>query len=182
MPNWMAARVTEASRVEARFSKSLARRRFRPSQEKVRSTTHRRLMTSKPTALRLRRTTSSRSPLPAARCRLIGLLRIVARVGEDALQPRKAELDLAEQKRRAVSVLNACRMDDEADRQAQCVDERVDLAPFHLLSRLVAHRVGCIGGLFLGFTAPFSADLIVWLSMMPAEGDPSRPSRSRSIG
>ncbi len=48
MPNWIAARVTKASRVAARFSKSLARRRFRPNQEKVRSTTHRRLTTSKP--------------------------------------------------------------------------------------------------------------------------------------
>jgi hypothetical protein len=67
MPSWMAARVTKASSVEARFSKSLARRRFRPNQEKVRSTTHRRLITSNPTALGLRLTISSRSGwLPAA--------------------------------------------------------------------------------------------------------------------
>jgi hypothetical protein len=34
----MEARVTKVARVSARFSKSLARRRFRPNQEKVRST------------------------------------------------------------------------------------------------------------------------------------------------
>src|SRR5439155_6048630 len=35
--SWMQARVTKVARVSARFSKSLARRRFRPDQEKVRS-------------------------------------------------------------------------------------------------------------------------------------------------
>ena len=36
---WIEARVTKVDRVTARFSNSLARRRFRPNQEKVRSTT-----------------------------------------------------------------------------------------------------------------------------------------------
>jgi hypothetical protein len=40
--SWMEARVTKVTRVSARFSKSLASRRFRPNQEKVRSTTQRR--------------------------------------------------------------------------------------------------------------------------------------------
>ena len=53
-------------------------------------------------------------PQTVARCRFIGLLRIVARIGEDALQPRKAELDLVKYKPRAVAVLKAGRMDDEA--------------------------------------------------------------------
>ncbi len=34
--SWMEARVTKVARVSARFSKSLARRRFRPNHEKVR--------------------------------------------------------------------------------------------------------------------------------------------------
>ena len=41
VPIWMAAGVTKASSVSARFSKFLARRLFRPDQEKVRSTTQR---------------------------------------------------------------------------------------------------------------------------------------------
>src|SRR4029077_11152011 len=46
--SWMEARATKAPRVSARFSKSLARRRLRPKQEKVRSTTQRRGRTTKP--------------------------------------------------------------------------------------------------------------------------------------
>ena len=37
--SWMEARVTKLAGVSARFSKSLARHRFRPNQEKARSTT-----------------------------------------------------------------------------------------------------------------------------------------------
>ena len=44
----MEARVTKVARVSARFSKSLARPRFRPNQENVRSTTQRRGSTTKP--------------------------------------------------------------------------------------------------------------------------------------
>src|SRR6202044_1988779 len=45
---WMAARVTKAARVSARFSSSFARRRFRPNQGKVRSPPQRRGDTTKP--------------------------------------------------------------------------------------------------------------------------------------
>jgi hypothetical protein len=51
--HWMEARVTKLARVSARFSKSLARRRFRPNQEKVRSTSLHQFKLS--TDLRLRR-------------------------------------------------------------------------------------------------------------------------------
>jgi|GEM_PF-4645455 len=44
----MEALVTKVARVSARFSKSLARRRFRLNHEKVRSTTHHRGRTTKP--------------------------------------------------------------------------------------------------------------------------------------
>src|SRR6476646_3968 len=39
--SWMDARVTKVARISARFSESLARRRFCQNQEKVRSTTQR---------------------------------------------------------------------------------------------------------------------------------------------
>ena len=57
----MEARATKAPRVSARFSKSLARRRFLPNQEKVRSTTQRRGSTTKPFVLSLRLTIFRRS-------------------------------------------------------------------------------------------------------------------------
>ena len=59
--SWMEARVTKVARVSARFSKSLARRRLRPNQEKVRSTTQRRGRTTKPFMSSLRLTISMRS-------------------------------------------------------------------------------------------------------------------------
>ena len=57
----MEGRLTKVARVSARFSKSLARRRFRPNQEKVRSTTQRCGRTTKPFVSSLRLTMSMRS-------------------------------------------------------------------------------------------------------------------------
>ena len=57
----MEPRVTKAARVSARFSKSLARRRLRPNQEKVRSPTYRRGRTAKPFISSRRLTISTRS-------------------------------------------------------------------------------------------------------------------------
>ena len=59
--SWMKARVTKVTKVSARFSKSLARRRLRPNQEKVRSTTQRRGRTTKPFMSPLRFTSARRS-------------------------------------------------------------------------------------------------------------------------
>ena len=59
--SWMEASVTKVSRVVARFSKSLASRRLRPNQEKVRSTTQRRGKTTKPYTSSFRLTISIRS-------------------------------------------------------------------------------------------------------------------------
>ena len=137
---------------------------MRPNQEKVRSTIQRRLITSKPTAcvrvapdhLEAQRVVGGRG--------LVGLLRVVAAVGEHALEPGKALADLVQQQGRAVAVLHPGGVDDEADRQAKRVDKGVDLAAFHLLARVVSHCVGWVGGWldrpFPGATPPFSADLI----------------------
>ncbi len=88
---------------------------------------------------------ASRSKLEAQgighRC-LVALPRIKARVGEHAFQPRKAALDVLEEKRRSIAVLDGRRMDHKADWQAECVNKQMDLAAFHLLSGIVAHRVG----------------------------------------
>jgi hypothetical protein len=65
--SWMEARATKAPRVSARFSKSLAKRRSRPNQEKVRSTTPRRGRTTKPFVSSLRLTISRRSEIVGAR-------------------------------------------------------------------------------------------------------------------
>ena len=53
--------MTNVAKVSGRFSKSLARRRFRPNQEKVCSTTQPRGRATKPFISSLRLTTSARS-------------------------------------------------------------------------------------------------------------------------
>jgi hypothetical protein len=58
--------------------------------------------------------------------------------------------------------------------QAFGIDQSVDLAPLHLLAGVMTHCVS-----FTFRTSPFSADLSDWLSMTPALGLASRPSRSR---
>jgi hypothetical protein len=56
-------------------------------------------------------------------------------------------------------------------RQSFGVDEGVDLATLDLLAGVVTHIVV--------FAAPFSADLMDWLSRTAADGLASRPLRSR---
>jgi hypothetical protein len=59
------AMVTKVARISARFSKSLASRRLRPNQEKVRPTTHRRGSTTKPSERRRRRADKSDDAPPS---------------------------------------------------------------------------------------------------------------------
>src|SRR5271169_2998325 len=85
----MEAMVTKVARVSARFSKSLARRRFRPNHEKVRSTTHRRGKTTKPLM------SSDLLTIAMRKTRHLGhggftLPGVVAAIGPDQFEPREA--------------------------------------------------------------------------------------------
>jgi hypothetical protein len=62
-------------------------------------------------------------------------------------------------------------MNDDPYRQPFAVDQGVDLAAFYLLATVVTHLVVV--------AAPFSADLIDWLSRTAADGLASRSIRSR---
>ena len=62
-------------------------------------------------------------------------------------------------------------MNDGPHRQPFAVDPRVDFAAFDLLAGVVPHLAVV--------AAPFSADLIDWLSRTAADGLASRPIRSR---
>ena len=103
--------------------------------------------------------------------RSLHLPRIVAGIGKDDLKPGEARANTRQDERCAVAVLRAGRVDHDAQRQPLGVDQGVDLAPLHTLAGVVAHLVV--------FRAPFSADLIVWLSRMAPLGLASRPRRSR---
>ena len=100
------------------------------------------------------------------------LVSVVAVVGPDELEPGKAVADFVEHERGAVSVLQAGGVDDDAQRQALRVDQRVKLAALDLLAGVVAGQAV--------MTAPFSADFNDWLSMIAAVGLASRSMPSRS--
>src|SRR5271168_2023158 len=103
--SWMEARATKAPRVAARFSKSLARRRLRPNQEKVRSTTQRRGKTTK--ALHV---VAPLDDLHAQRRHLchrsVNLPGVVAAIGPDQFEPREAPAYLVEDEPGPVAVLD----------------------------------------------------------------------------
>ena len=97
---------------------------------------------------------------------------VVAGVGPDQIEKREAAPHLVEHQRRPVTVLDRGRVDDNAERQAFGVDQRVDLAPLHLLRGVEAYAAVR--------TTPFSADFTDWLSSTAALGLASRPSCSRT--
>jgi hypothetical protein len=97
---------------------------------------------------------------------------VVATVGPDDFVPGEAVADFAQHKCRAISILHASGVDDDAQRQSLRIDQRVKLAALDLLAGVVAGQPV--------MTAPFSADFSDWLSMIAAVGLASRSMSSRS--
>jgi hypothetical protein len=138
----------------------LARRRFLPNEEKVRSTTQRRGKTTKPLCRRSawRSPCAAAAPLPpqpqlAKRCSRRRPRRVRAK-GSAGVSCRGPA--------RPVAVLDRGGVNDDSHRQPFAVDQGVDLAALHLLAGVITHLVVS--------TALFSADLTDWLSGTPAEG------------
>ena len=141
-------------------SSSLARRRFRPNQENVRSTTQRRGNTTKPVmSAVLDDLDPGGGDLGDG---LIDLAGVVAAVRPDQLEPGEAGADLVENEGRAIAILEPGGVDDDTHGQFEGVDQGVDLAALYLLAGVVTHGVV--------FTAPFSADFSDWLSRTAAVG------------
>ena len=126
----MEARATKAPRVSARFSKSLARRRFLPNQEKVRSTTQRRGKTTKPLLASLRLTISMRSR------RAFATAASTCRLGPDEFEPREVPAYLVEDQPGPVAVLDRGGANDDPHRQPFAVDQGADLVAFTCLPAL----------------------------------------------
>ena len=97
---------------------------------------------------------------------------LVAAVGEDGLDEGERTARGSKQLAGAVAILHVGGMDDDAQQQAECIDEDVALAPRDLLARIEALRVER--------SPPFCAPLALWLSITAADGLASRPSRSRT--
>ena len=96
--------------------------------------------------------------------------------GEGGAGPSPADIAEEEQAWDEVmhqaAILHVGGMDDDAQQQAECIDEDVALAPRDLLARIEALRVER--------SPPFCAPLALWLSITAADGLASRPSRSRT--
>ena len=136
-------------------------------QAKVRSTTHLRRMTTKPFIQGMRRTIS-RVTLGVV-LRPDDQLSSVSAVRKDALDEWKPPPGSPEDTLRAVAVLDVRAMDFDRQQPPVGVRQDVPLAPVDALSGVIT----------LG--SPFwSAVRTVWLSMIAAEGEASRPARSRS--
>jgi hypothetical protein len=130
------ARRTKAAVVRAYRSKSLARRRHRLIQAKVRSTIQRLGRISK--RARVGRLTISicQTPVRATAPAIFGPL--VAAVRVDALDEGEQPTRPAQQIEGAVAVLNVGGMDDDVQKKAERIDEDMALAAFDFLARIKA--------------------------------------------
>lgn len=97
---------------------------------------------------------------------------LVAGIGEDALDEREQAARPLQRLAGSVAVLDVGAMDDDAQKQAERIDEDMPLAARDLLARVIALRIDP--------RPPFCAALALWLSRMAAVGLASRPSRSRT--
>src|SRR5882762_4481746 len=68
---------------------------------------------------------------------------LIAGVGENALDERKAPPSPAQQVVGTVAILNVGSMNAHAEQEAECVDEDMALATRDLLARIKALRVEC---------------------------------------
>ncbi len=111
-------------------------------------------------------------PAAAAPCRMSGARTLVSGIGEDdAHEWEQRSGTVIQHQRGTVAVLDVGRVRDDAQQQAERVDEDVVLGPFGVLGRIEPDRIDR--------RAPFSAALADLLSRMAAVGLASSPARSR---
>jgi len=103
--------------------------------------------------------------------RRVDLMGVVSAVRPNELEPGKAVADFVEHQRRPIAVLDASRMNDDAQRQTFGVDQGVNFAALDLLAGVIAGQAV--------MTAPFSELFSDWLSTIAAVGDASRSISSR---
>ena len=167
----MLAIMSQASALAMVASKSLARRRLRPSQAKVRSTTQRRGRTLKPVTSSLRLTISSvhwpifstpgqdlearhvvaslddlQRPLADLFQRLAEFRSGVVAIGEDVAQPGEGPSDRGEQRRRTVAVLDMGGVNHASDEPPAGVGEDMALAPLNQLAGVEPARAAAFRG------------------------------------
>ena len=105
----------------------------------------------------------------------LGQLRAaIGTVGKDCLREGKQPAGaLIKYQHGAIAILYRGRMDHRREHQTKGIDQQMALLTFDLFARIVARRVDR--------EPPFSVLFTLWLSIAPAEGEASRPSRSRAM-
>ena len=86
----------------------------------------------------------------------------IGTVGPDDAEGGEACLQLGQHRHGAVTVLHAGRLNSNAQREAECVDDEMTLLALDLLVRVEARRIN--------LRPPFSAPRTLWLSMIAAVG------------
>ena len=104
--------------------------------------------------------------------RLGGFRPLISGVGEDALDERKGAARLPQNLAQTIAILNVGGVDDDAQQQAERVDQDVALAARDLLAGVIALRIDR--------GPPFCAALALWLSSTAAVGLASWPACSRT--
>lgn len=99
------------------------------------------------------------------------LVSLIAAIGKDVADERKQPPGLFDKFRGGVPILHVCRDHLDTKQQADGVDKRVAFDPFDFFARVVAN--------WIGVAPPFSAVFTVWVSIIAAVGEASRPSASR---
>src|SRR5512134_3979217 len=97
---------------------------------------------------------------------------LIAAVGDDAPQEREQPADLLQHRQAAVPVLDVGGQDGHPQHQAERIDDRMALASLDLLAGIVTDRIRG--------SAPLSALLTLWLSMIAVVGLASLPACSRA--
>jgi hypothetical protein len=111
-------------------------------------------------------------PRPGLGDELCHLRPLIAAIGIDAFDEGEGPPGLPEHGGGPIAVLNIGGMDDDAQEEAEGIDEDMALAALDLLARVEARRVDR--------GPPFTAPLALWASMMATVGLASRPSRARA--
>lgn len=163
------ARQRKASALTARFSKSLASLRQRPSQANVRSTIQRLGSGTKPALSAL---DDLQPPAPGPGDRLCRRLALVSAVGEDHRDEGEQPAGSPQERHDPIPVLDIGGMDDGRQKEAQRVDQDVALLALDLFTRVVTCRIKA--------RPPFSALFTLWLSTIAAVGLASLPTCSRA--
>src|SRR3954470_23611077 len=97
---------------------------------------------------------------------------LVSAIRNHPLQKGKEPPHLPQDTQAAITILHVPRQNGAAEHQAERVHNRVALAPFDLLGRIVAHRIDR--------ASPLSAPFTLWLSTMAVVGLASLPTISRA--